>query len=226
MTRTGWRLFAQQLKALVLKRCRIFMHRYVLASILLLAPILLECFFCLIIPSQTYLLGSANDEEAAAAVASNTIIRFSDDYKLGLDSYGPFRMPYSLNGSTYSQLPMRDLISKFYDSSSFHHSPPPCLGLVELSSTNISGFVLDERQRDLRLLVDDFYVGMNLNLTASEKFFSTLYYSSLAFHSSSNALHEWSNLFLSFLINKPRVSFNFPFSGFIWRGKNLNKNGN
>lgn len=189
---TGVRLVLQQLRALFLKRFRVFYHRYLLASIILLGPIILECLFCLVIPSQTYLIGEGDGSDVVA-------VRFSDDYKLGLDSYGPFRMPYYINGSTYSQLPMRNLISKFYGRSARTQQ------LVELGSPNVSGYVMEERLRSLSLLVDDYYVAMNLNLTTSERFFSTIYYSSLAFHSSSNVLHEWSNLFLSFLINNPGV---------------------
>lgn len=190
-TNTGIVLFFQQLKALLTKRARIFIHRYLLASLILVAPVVLECLFCLIIPSQTYLLG---DDDTAAGV-----VRFSDDYQLGLDSYGRFRMPIYTNGSTYIRVPLQHLISTYYNDES-------TTTIVELNSPNISGYVIEERLRDLRLLVDDYYVGMDLNLTGVDRLFGTLYYSSLAFHSSSNVLHEWSNLFLSLLTNKPGVS--------------------
>jgi hypothetical protein len=180
---TGILLLLQQLKALIFKRFRIFTHRYLLASLILFAPAILECIFCLVIPSQTYLLN--NDDG---------LIRFSDEYKLGLNQYGRFRLPDYLNDSAYSIVPLQSSLDKFYTNEN-----RPFVKLEELATPNISEYILTERYRDVKMLVNDYYVAMNLNITSSDKLMAIIYYSSLAFHSSSNILHEISNLYLSFL---------------------------
>ncbi len=78
----------------------------------------------------------------------------------------------------------------------------------------MSDFVLERRRLEPTFLTNDLYLGMSLNITSENKLFVTLYYSTMAFHSSANAVHEITNLFLAFLtnnFNKRIVTYNQPF---------------
>lgn len=189
-------LVVQQFKALVLKRLWILFRRYFLAALILGLPPLLELFFTLLIPSQTYLINESNQK-----------LEFSGKYELGINNYGPFRLPYFLNGS-FSTQPIISLLRNFYDPAN-----RPYVTLVELGDDDVPGFILNHRNQDINTLASDFYIGMSLNITGVDKFYSTLYYSTMAFHSSANAINEMTNMYLAFLTNnfsRRIVTYNMP----------------
>ena len=113
-------------------------------------------------------------------------------YDLQTSNYGAFRLPYFLNGS-YSTVPVKSLLYSFY--TPFNR---PGVELFEISSRNISEYVLDKRKADLKYLVQDFYIGMHLNVTGIDKIYATVFFSSLALHSSAIAVGEMSNLLLAY----------------------------
>lgn len=178
----------QQLKALLLKRYRIFVNRYWLAMVILVVPALLEFLFTLIIPSETYL------------IENDTNFRFSDVYKLNANNYGKFHLLYQISDDFYSKVPLKSLLKNFYTPLN-----RPNIELVQSPNENISDYVLDKRKSSVRFLTDDYHMAMTLSIQSAQQFTSTIYYSSMAFHSSTNILHEMTNLYLSFLsANHPR----------------------
>ena len=78
----------------------------------------------------------------------------------------------------------------------------------------IPAFALDRRYLNINYLTSDYYIGMSLNITNDKKFYATLYYSTMAFHSSANAINEITNLYLAYLTNdftKKITTYNMPF---------------
>jgi hypothetical protein len=177
------------------------MRRYLLASLILILPALLEFIFTIIIPSQTNLVDRlANSNNAASA-------SYSGKYKLGVENYGAFRLPVFLNG-TFSTLPLNSLLKNFYTDTN-----RPGVELVQLTSDIIPNYITERRLLDFNFLTRDLYIGMSLNITSEKKFYSTLYYSTMAFHSSANAINEITNLYLCFLTNdfgRKIVTYNYP----------------
>jgi hypothetical protein len=173
---------------------------------ILFLPAILEGIFVLIIPSQTNLVNQFG----------SNIIK-SGIYDLEISNYGSFNLPYHLNG-TFNLLPAKTLISNFYTPTN-----RPGIQLIELSNENVSNYVLDKRKYDIKYLVNDFFIGMKLNITSDEKLYATMYYNSLALHSSAIAVNEISNLLLAFLtrnykksistINSPLSSNNSLYTG-------------
>ena len=166
----------------MLKRLRIFIRRYLLAIVILFLPALLQCAFILLIPSKTNLVN----------LFGGTQTEKSGIYNLQTSNYGNFHLPYYLNGS-YSIIPFKTLLYSFY--TPFNR---PGIELLELSSQNINEYVLEKRKTDLKYLVQDFFIGMKFNVTGIDKIYATLYFSSLALHSSAIAVNELSNLLLAY----------------------------
>ena len=159
-------------------------------------PLILESVFLQLIPSQTNLVNKYNN-----------LSQFLGNYELKISNYGKFNLPYYAN-SSYSMIPIDSLLNNFYTKNN-----RPGIKLVELKYDNVSKYVLDKRVQDVKNLANDYYVGMKLNLTESNRLYAQLYYSTLAFHSSAMIVHEYSNLLLTFLTknyNKKIITFNSP----------------
>ncbi|CAF0946948.1 unnamed protein product [Brachionus calyciflorus] len=194
---TGRELFSQQLKALLIKRFRILIHRYFLAIIMFLFPIIIQTLSTILIPSKTNLVNKYDEN-----------LRYAGRLKLNVENYGDFRIVYHIANSSYSDIPLRSMLNKFYSNQN-----RPNIQLMETKHENISKFLHNEQKTNLKYLINDFYMALSLNITNSEKFQAILYYSTLAFHSSATALNEISNLILTFLTNditKSITTFNAP----------------
>lgn len=160
---------------------------------------LLELVFAFMIPSQTNLLTQSSGEK----------IIFKKTRNLTTTFYNNNHLPYYLNG-TYSTGQLRNLFGKIYTKEN-----KPNIQLISVNTNNISNYVLGLRKRDIKNLVNDYYFGMSLNMTGDSKFSASLYYSTMAFHSSGVVLNELTNLMLKFYtnnLNKSITTYNAPFS--------------
>ena len=166
-------LIKQQMKALLWKRCLLFYRRFFLAATILLFPIIFETIFVYYIPSQTYLINQFSN-----------LFQNRGSYRIDIKNYGKTYLPYYLHG-TYSLVPVRSLLSQFYTAS---HRPN--VELIELTSDNVTEYILARRKEDIENLVENFYFGMSLNVTSEYKIFTTIYYSTMAFHTSATILNE------------------------------------
>lgn len=108
-----------------------------------------------------------------------------------MDHYKRNKIPYYLGGP-YSFIPAHNLFNKFYTK-----QRRPDVSFVELPGNNVSEYIMAERKRDLKNLVQDYYFGMSFNITRSDKIRATLYYSTMAFHTSATVVNEMSNLLLA-----------------------------
>nr|QUF59431.1 ATP-binding cassette transporter Abca3-like3 [Brachionus angularis] len=178
---------------------RIFMRRYILATIILFLPVLIQVVLASIIPSQTNLVNKYDSNK----------LKISGKYKLGIENYGKFRLPYHISGS-YSTIPLTSLIKNFYSATN-----RPDVELYESMNVNINEFMINERRKNINNLITNYFMGISLNITDYNKFYASLYYSTLAFHSSANIVNEVSNLILAFLTNdytKSITTVNSPLS--------------
>lgn len=142
----------------------------------------MELFVSLLIPTNTNLVNRYDSN-----------VKYSGKYKLDIQNYGhSFHIPFYINGS-YSLIPLKSLLEKFY---TFKNRPG--IELVQIENKNVSNFILDKRKSNINNLVNDYYTAISFNVTDLNKFYTTLHYSTLAFHSSANILHEMSNLLLAF----------------------------
>ena len=177
--KTGFKLWIQQIRALLLKRFFIFTRRYILALISLFLPLVLEAIICAIIPS-----GSSIQSSLSRIVSS------SGSVNLQVSNYQPYTMPYALTGNTTS---FQNLLSAFYTTSN-----RPGITLQNCSYDNVSSTVLQAWKNDVKSLVSNYYTGMSFNLVNSSTLYATAYYSTFAYHSPGVALNEISNLILAF----------------------------
>jgi hypothetical protein len=193
----GFTLWSQQVHALLFKRFHVFFKRYVLAVIMLASPALLELIGTMLIPSQTYMIAqlSGKSKHPGARIIS------------ALD-YVPTSMPIAYSNTTTNATQLTTAVSAFYSSPS-----RAGLRLIELhppNTNNLSQWVLEQRKNDPKKLIGDLYFGMTLHtggLTTPVKgslesqLQATLFYSTMAFHSSATIVNELSNLLLSLVID-------------------------
>ena len=193
--KTGFKLWIQQIKALLLKRFFIFTRRYILALISLFMPLVLEAIICAVIPS-----GSSIQSSLSRIVSS------SGSVNLQVSNYQPYTMPYALTGSSTS---FQNLLSTFYTTSN-----RPGITLQNCSYDNVSSTVLQARKNDVNSLVSNYYTGMSFNLVNSTTLYATAYYSTFAYHSPGVALNEISNLILAYYssnsLTKTISTYNTP----------------
>lgn len=200
----------QQTIALLKKRFRISLHRYILTLSILIIPVIVQIVSTALIPPNTNLVNK-NDE----------ILRFSGQIKLDIGNYGRFRMPYHIVNNTYSDIPLRSLIKNFYTIEN-----RPTIELLEIKSANISDVILMEKSKNINNLINDLYMAISFNITNWDSFQATLFYSSLAFHSSATILNEVTNLLLVFLskdVEKSIITTNAPLqsNNSLYRGNDL-----
>ncbi len=194
----GFKKILKQFRYLIVKRFWIFRKRYMLATITLIFPLLMELVFAIIVPSQT---NFDNQQDVLPEIKPSRTLNIND--------YGINQLAYSLNGS-YSTLPIESLLENFYTAEN-----RPSVRLLKVVTDNTSNFIFEKRKMDVKNLVRDFYIGMSFNVTSDSSFFATIYYSTMAFHSSALALNEITNLIFNFATNsynKSITTINTPLS--------------
>lgn len=169
-----------------------------LALITLLLAVLLEGLMCYILPTGTNTIDKIGNTE-----------KYLGLYNLEIENYQPYTMPYNcINNSAQ----LNDLLKKFYTSSN-----RPGIKLDNLSNNSIAEYVLQKRKLDIRNLVGNYYTAMNFSIIDSSSLFTTIYYSTLAYHSSASMINEMSNLLLAFYnsnsLSKTITTYNAPIPG-------------
>lgn len=164
-----------------IKRFRIFYRRFILALIILLFPFVIEIIVAAVIPSETNLINSIR----------GTVSNFGS-YDFTLKNYTKQNVPFYVKGSVDTTI-LKNHISNYFSNSRF-----PNISFKEIDQDNINEHVLSLRKQDLRNMLNDYYVGMRMNLINESKLSVTGYFSSMAFHSSANIINEIDNFLLSF----------------------------
>jgi hypothetical protein len=177
----------QQTWALLIKRFIIFRRRYILAFIITVLPIFLTVNLCLIIAPSLIV-----DNVSSLKTLETTPL------VLDINSYGKQDMTYFVSNPDPAYA-LNQLLYKMYNNKRLR----PEIRLTR-SNGSVLDFVFKKQNSSLLALVGNNFIGQewivpyddDLNVN---KFNITVYYSRMAFHSSAVAIHEVSNILLSFL---------------------------
>lgn len=170
------------------KRFKIFYRRYIVASVALFGPLLLEIVFFSLIPSETNLISSLANSFTGSHLGQQTA-GSSYRYKLAIDNYHSYSAPYAINSSSS--------ISYFVNSV----SSMPGVNLMAMNSNSINTNVLQLRKNNFTKFINDYFVGFSLNQYDEANLSANIYYSSLALHSSANILDQVDNWILQTAMN-------------------------
>ena len=175
--KTGLNLWIQQIKSLMVKRFILLKRRYTLGLITLVIPIVAEAVISYVLPNQTDLLNSFEPPPV--------------QYKLDIEKYSPYTMPYSYadnDSSTFIQL---------FDN---YYKQPNRKGikLEKLENDTIATFVLGKRKENINNLVKDYFTGLSFDIINNKTISANAYFSSMAYHSGASIINEITNLFYAF----------------------------
>jgi hypothetical protein len=200
----------EQLMSLWLKRFKIFYRRYILASFIILGPIVLQAVFCSLLASGTY-----------PTTTSATAVVVQGNYNLGLSVYKTQTIPYFLDGAV-STSSFQTILDTVYTPSN-----RPGVTLQNVSTSNLNSFMLPLRKNSLQNIIKQYYVGMSFYLQSATNLQVIAYFNTMAYQSPGNVLNEVDNLILQTAMGSTAYSIstvNSPlkstistggFSGFI-----------
>ncbi len=127
-------------------------------------------------------------------------------YNLGLQNYSSQMLPYTLN-LTDNTLNASGLFQSYFQQSSKSSILP-----VAINQT-VESYVLQKRKDDINNLVKSYFAGVSMSSDGDLLSF-VAYYSSMAFHSSANLIHEISNILLAYYnsnsFQKTITTYNAP----------------
>jgi len=192
-------LWLQQIKILLIKRLTIFLRRYLLLTVILFLPLILEILIAFLVPSSSDLQENNSDTKQYGS------------FDLNINNYGSNEIPYSTSETN------QELIQLFESFYSYQNRPK--INLLKVNGS-VGDFVFDKHSKSVISLVKEFYFGMSWRIYA-QNFFANVndceitgYYSRLAYHTPGVIVNEISNLLLAFLnanrLNKRISTINSP----------------
>jgi hypothetical protein len=182
-------LWQLQLRQLFKKRCICFVRRPMIACLLIVLPIVLQLVACHSITKETSLISKLNGNPDSILQARI----------LDIGDYGPQTMLYSVTESDNSNTDLTVLFDNFYSRPSKASIQP-----IRIDHASVDAYIMQARKQNLKNLFSTYYAAMefNRNSTESSDFDAvTIFYSTLAYHSSANVLHELGNLLLAYYNN-------------------------
>jgi hypothetical protein len=179
---TGIVFWFEQIISLYCKRFRVFYRRFILASFILLGPIVMVFGLFSVISNNTNVVNSKSGT-----------IKSLGPLNLDLTWYGTQKLPYYLGGAV-STTGMSTILSSAYTT-----GKKPGVTLESLSTDTVNDYVLALRKNSLDNLRSNYHGGMSLYLTASTTLTATFYYSTLAYNSAGIMLNEIDNLILQLI---------------------------
>jgi len=192
--KTAYKLWIQQIYALMIKRFLLLKARYGLGFVTLVLPIVAQAIMCYAIPLEDNVIDTIRQA-----------IRPSGNYTFNLQNYNSYKMPYSIQGNDSD---FQTLFENFYSALN-----RPNIKLEKLPNDSISSYVLEKRKKDVRNIVNDYFTGLAFEVN-STTFSATGYYSTLAYHSSGAILNEISNFIFAYYnsknLKKTITSINSP----------------
>ena len=191
--KSGFKLWIQQIKSLMIKRFILFKGRYTLGLATLILPILAEALICYVLPNQENLLNSISPPPG--------------NYSFNLENYKPYTMPYSIEDESIA-----NNFSKFFED--FYKTPKRTnLVLEKLENDSISSFVLEKRKSNINNMVRNYHTGLSYHVSNNNTISANAYYSTLAYHSGASVINEITNLLMALYsndLNKTISTFNTP----------------
>ena len=181
--------------ALLAKRSRIFLRRWVLAIVMLVFPVVLEIVASTFLPSSSDFLASLLETGSVKPLNIN------------MNMYGRQNIPLSYTDNISQD--ERSLLKSYLELSSQKNVSKTSINFmdVDVGNETLNDFVLKERERELKLIYSDYYGGIAMSKNPSNQLLSfVLYHSSLVYHSSVNILHLVNNMMLTLATNDTKKS--------------------
>jgi hypothetical protein len=208
--KTAYKLWIQQIYALMIKRFLLLKARYGLGFVTLVLPIVAQAIMCYAIPLEDNVIDTIRQA-----------IRPSGNYTFNLQNYNSYKMPYSIQGNDSD---FQTLFENFYSALN-----RPNIKLEKLPNDSISLFVLEKRKEDVRNIVNGYFTGLAFEVN-STTFSATGYYSTLAYHSNGAILNEISNFIFAYYnsnnLNKTITTFYSPVPIFKKRDLKISERSN
>lgn len=140
----GLTFILQQISSLLVKRFKIFYRRYILATLILLLPFLLEAVLSGIIPTSTNLVNT-----------QTTQVRTVGEYQLGMSAYRTNQvLSYFVNTNGFST----GGLLQAYLTSAYPSSDR--ITLSQLPSDTVNDHILSLRKSSLDNLIYQYYAGI------------------------------------------------------------------
>jgi hypothetical protein len=140
-----------------------------------------------IIPSGSNLINSIRG--VVSSVGTNN---------LNLTQYKKQQVPYFLQGNT-------SVISNSLTPYTINSLPQS--SFILMNSSSINNNILNIKKSNLTALINDYYIGMNLNYI-NNTLYATAYYSTLAYHTSASIINNIDNLILQIIVGDNSKSLN------------------
>ena len=200
----------QQLKALILKRFRIFKKRYLIALFALFLPLVIESVLSSIIPSTSSVIEDA----------FNTLFNILTipKYNLNIANYGAQTFPYTIFG--HNEHERENLNDFFMNFSKANNRMSSGIKYLELKDESVNDYVYKKRVSSVSNILNDYFVGLSFDLQDANAFNKaslsiSIFFSSLAFHSEASILNEVNSFMLGYLtnnVNRKIITTNAPIS--------------
>jgi hypothetical protein len=158
-----------------------------MASIIIISPIVIQLVACLSMSNETASLNKLNG-------IPTTLLQ---NRTLDINDYGTQRLVYSTHGPANHSGQIKDLLKIFYDRQSKAN-----VNLIVVDNSSVEQYVFEARKENLRNLYSDFYAAVQLNTSLADQLGVSLFYNTMAYHSSATVLNEVTNLLLAFYNNK------------------------
>ncbi len=130
---------------------------------------------------------------------------------LRLTDYGNQTIPYHiLAKQNFDGNFMERVVKSVY-------SNRPEVNLVRLKNNTVNDYVFEKRLKSWKNFVNDYFVGFRIDMRNQFEPQMTVYYSTLAYHSSANILHDMNNLLLRYMTNDENMSittYNAPLASY------------
>ncbi len=146
----------------------------------------MEAVLSALIPSQTNLINSIRNTVSSEG-----------KYELKITNYSNHKLPYRVFSNTsVSTSSLKSMIDTLYTST---NKPGVQMELVD---NDVNSYVLELRKKNfIDNMIKNYYVGFSWNLASATDLHGSVYFSTLAFHSSANILNEAMNIMYSFSRN-------------------------
>ena len=152
---------------------------------MLIFPFVAEAILASIIPAGSYY----TNENSNSYTSHGT-------NNLAVTNYGSGQiLPYYLVDNTGS---IAAILTKFYvnSASSLYRSG---VTLLQLTTNTVSDYILSLRKSSVNNFIYKYWFGFSLDYSSGTTLYATIYYNTLAFHSSAVGLNEVSNMLLNLI---------------------------
>lgn len=177
-----------------------FYRRYVIAILVLLLPMFSQLIILNIIPSTVSVL--------TELINSITDTRPPPTLSLSIGNYGKQSIPMDIKGSSQSVDPLAYFTSRYGKQIEFFDP-------IKLNNQSVDDYVFQKRSSSPLNLIDNYFVGFNLEFGPQKADVKGLvYFSTVVYHAAASIVNDMTSFLLAYLTNNPKrsiQSINAPF---------------